>query len=187
MTDATDSAGKKMVKDFAVVTPDTTVKAAEAKLQAKKASYCVIQTSEGEPLALVTDEQLNELPDKEKSLADELPNLPAAVPVTREQVLSDIVQTLSPFLLASRPIKGLIVLAGGKVVGILSRQLIKDHALTSFGLRSISSAQIEGNPINPAPTYFCPYGDYSEVVVFYDSHNPPMCPTHNTLLIRKKK
>jgi hypothetical protein len=183
----TVSAGKKMVKDFAVVTPDTTVKAAEAKLRAKKASYCVIQTSEGEPLAVVTNEQLSELPDKAKSLSDELPNLPEAVPVKRDQLLSDIVQTLSPFLLGSRPIKGLIVLYGGKVVGILARQLIKDYALASLGLRSISSAQVEGDPNDPPPNYFCPLGDYNEQVVSYDRLNPPYCPNHNIPLVRKKK
>lgn len=181
------SAGKKMLKDFAVVTPDTTVKAAEATLQAKQASYCVIQTSEGEPLALVTDEQLSKLPDKAKSLIDELDNLPEAVTVAREQLLSDIVQTLSPFLLASRPIKGLIVLFSGKVVGIISRELIKDHALASLGLRSISSAQVEGDPNDPPPNYFCPLGDYNEQVVSYDRLNPPYCPNHNIPLVRKKK
>ena len=182
-----DTAEKKMVKDFVVVTPDTTVKAAEAKLRVRNASYCVIQTSEGEPLALVTDEQLNALgPDKNKVLGVEVANLPAAVPVEPGQLLSDIVTEVSGLLFGSKQIRGLIVLNVGKVVGILSRELIREQALTTFGLRGLNAAQIEGDPLDRAPTYVCRLGDHSEVVVSYDIDNPPKCPTHHSILIRKK-
>jgi len=182
-----DTAKQKMVKDFVVVTPDTTIEAAEAKLLVRKASYCVIQTSQGEPLALVTDEQLSALPDKDKLLAAEVANLPAAVPVEREQLLSDIVEEVSQLLFGSKQIRGLIVLYAGKVVGILSRQLIAEQALSSLDVRWLAKLnQIEGDPIHRPPVYVCRLGDHSEVVVSYDIDNPPRCPTHHSILIKKK-
>ena len=184
-----DTAEQKMVKDFVVVTPDTTVRAAEAKLRVRNASYCVIQTSEGEPLALVTDEQLSALgPDKDTFLAAEVANLPAAVPVEQEQLLTDIVEEVSQLLFGSKQIRGLIVLHVGKVVGILSRQLIAEQALRSLDVRWLAKLnQLEGDPIDPPPVYVCRLGDHSEVVVSYDIDNPPKCPTHHSILIRKKK
>lgn len=181
-----DTAGQKMRTDFVVVTPDTTVRAAEAKLRVRHASYCVIQTRNGEPVALLTDEQLSALPDKRKSLSAQLSIFPAAVPVEREQLLSNIVEEVSQLLFGSKQIRGLVVLHVGKVVGILSRRLIAEQALSSIDVRWLTK-QIEGDPLDRAPIYVCRQGDHSEVVVSYDIDNPPRCPTHNSILIRKKK
>ena|SRR2546423_1335656 len=180
------SVGQEAVKSFVTVTPETTIGQALLKLSSASASYCVVRSTEGEPLALATDEQLSELSSQDHSLSDSLDSLPPALPVDSDWTMGQVVDNFSSLLLGDRSLKGLVVLSNAKIEGVLPRQKVAEHAGFRFRVRGFGGGTIEGDPVNPANIYVCLQGDYEEEVDFYDRHHPPRCPTHKTLLVKKR-
>ncbi|HEV2915327.1 MAG TPA: CBS domain-containing protein [Pyrinomonadaceae bacterium] len=186
------TAKQKMVRDFKVLTPDLTIGAAQERLSTAEAVYGVVTTSEGEPLAIVTAEQLREVSETDRCLKDALDILPVALMIDQNKHLSEIVEHFSPVLLGSREIKGLVVFHDGKVKGIVPRKIITEQANIRLQVRGggggsdVSAALIEGDIAAPPRTYVCPHGDYEETVTSYNRFNPPRCPYDKEMLVRKR-
>lgn len=177
-----------MVSDFKVLATDLTIDEAQESLVMAEAHYGVVTTSEGEPLAIVTVEQLQEAPGKDKHLHDSLSDLPVALMIDQNKPLNQIVEHFSPVLLGSREIKGLIVFHNGKVKGVVPRKIITEQANVRLQVRGggVSSTQIEGDIVAGPRTYVCPRGDYEESVASYIRSKPPRCPNDNEILVRKR-
>jgi len=182
------TAKQKMVSDFEVLAPNLTISAAQETLSTAGAVYGVVTTSEGEPLAITTVEQLQEMTEKDKTLQDALGILPLALVIDQKKSLSQIVDHFSPVLLGSREIKGLIVLHNGEIKGVVPRKIITEQANFRLRVRGVggSDAQIEGDPVASPSIYICPLGDYEESVPSYNRLKPPRCPNDNEILVRKR-
>lgn len=181
------TASEEVDKSFVVVTTEATTEQARQMLSAAGASYCVVLSDQGEPLALAISEQLEELSDQDRALSAELESLPDALPVEGEWAMTQIVENFSTLLFGERRLRGLVVLKGGQVEGIIPRRKLAEYSGARFRARGIGAEGIEGDPVNPPNTYVCSQGDYEEEVDFYDRYHPPRCPTHKTLLVRKKR
>lgn len=185
MTDS-KTASEEVDKSFVVVTTEVTTGQARQMLSAAGAAYCVVLSGQGEPLALATSEQLEELPDQDRALSAELESLPDALPVEGEWTITQIVDNFTTLLFGERRLRGLVVFTGGQVEGVIPRRKVAEYSGARFRVRGIAAEGIEGDPVHLANTYVCSQGDYEEEVDFYNRHHPPRCPTHKTLLVRKR-
>jgi CBS domain-containing protein len=174
---------QRMTTDFKTVSPNHSVADASKLLARESATFCVIVTQRGEPIRIATDEQLQGLPDPSAALSDVLNALPSAIVIEEEQDMDGVVKHLAPLLLAERDIRGVVVISGGDVSGVLPRKDISEHA--RLRIRTRGAAEIYGDPISHAPTYVCPLGDHEENVELYDPNDPPRCPAHGLILVRK--
>ncbi|HYG81500.1 MAG TPA: hypothetical protein VD861_13980 [Pyrinomonadaceae bacterium] len=174
---------QRMVSDFKTFSPSDKVDKAITDLTASGAKYCVVMTLEGEPLALATPEQLQVASDMDTSLHDILDKLPIAVVIEQGQTMDDVVTSLSSVLIGARDIPGVAVFHNGMVTGVVPRRAIAEHA--SFGIKTRGTGTIEGDPLSGPRRYVCPQGDHERSVTFYDRTNPPRCPTHHVILVRK--
>lgn len=177
--------GQRIVSNFKTFSPTYEIDKAVADLKVSGAAYSIIVTPEGEPLALATAEQFNAIIDASGALHDVLDKLPNALVVEHDQTMSHVVTSLSSVLIGARDIPGVVVLHKGAIMGVVPRRVIAEHA--SFGIRTrgIGGGTIEGNPLSGPRWYTCPQGDYNEPVTFYDRNNPPRCPNHQLILVRK--
>jgi CBS domain-containing protein len=174
---------QRMTTDFETASPDDSVADARKLLAQESVTFCVIVTKRGEPIRIVTDEQIQGLPDPNAALSDVLNALPSAIVIEEEQDMDGVVKHLAPLLLAERDIRGVVVISGGGVSGVLPRKDISEHA--RLRIRTRGAAGIYGDPISRAPTYVCPQGDHEEDVELYDPNDPPRCPVHGLILVRK--
>jgi hypothetical protein len=176
---------QRMVGDFKTFSPINKVDKAITDLTASGAKYCIVMTPEGEPLALATPEQLQAANDMNRALHDILDKLPTAVVVEQDQTMDDVVISLSSVLIGAREIPGVVVFHKGAVTGVVPRRVIAEHASFGIKTRGIGTGTIEGDPLSGPRRYRCPQGDHEESVTFYDRNNPPRCPTHHIILVRK--
>jgi hypothetical protein len=176
---------QRMVSDFKTFSPSAKVDKAITDLTASGAKYCVVMTLEGEPLALATPEQLQAANDMDRSLHDILDKLPIAVVIEQDQTMDDVVTSLSSVLIGAHDIPGVAVFHKGIVTGVVPRRAIAEHASFGIKTRGGGTGTIEGDPLSAPRRYVCPQGDHERSVTFYDRTNPPRCPTHHVILVRK--
>jgi len=172
-----------MTTEFETASPDERVGDARNRLSQSSSAFCVIVTELGEPIRIATAEQLQGLTDPLAPLSNALQEFPTAIVVEEEQDIDGIVENLSARLLAEREIRGVVVLSAGAVSGVLPRKQIAEHA--RLRIRTRGAAGLPGDPLSPAPTYVCPRLDHEEDVESYDPAQPPRCPIHGLILIRK--
>jgi len=173
-----------MVLDFTTIALDRSVGEASLFLAQSGASYGIVVTANEEPVALITHDQLQVLPDQEASLTDALAILSPLLVVEHGQSMDNVVEHLSENLVMNRAIPGAVVRQAGKASGVVPRRTIAEHARRA-GERGGDIKELPGAPSTPAFYFSCPKGDYVELVTDYDRENPPRCRVHNLVLIRK--
>lgn len=172
-----------MLRSFQTFAPDRTL-AQVNEVLAREDEYCVVVGENGEPLSLATGWQLRQMPDQEKTLSQFLNVLPKVIAVEQDTTMDQLLDDLAAALFGTPDVSGVAVLQNGSVSGVLPRQAIKEYARLRIRT-AMGGGTIEGNPLTNARTYACPNGDHEQVVPFYNRFDPPKCPTHKILLVRK--
>lgn len=109
--------------------------------------------------------------------------LPVVPSVEEDADLDEVVRELAPQLLERQEMAGAVVLRDGEIRGVLPRALIAERARRLLDFQTNRS--LSGNPLVHRPVYACPQGDYEKPVSYYDPSDPPRCPSHGDLLVRK--
>ena len=182
-------ADSRLVKD--VMVPAVQLKAsaragdALLTLDQKGVEYGVTTDESGKPLMIVTKEQLStaEADDFIQTLTL---NVPHPKPIEPDVRLSSIVQMLAESLTINIDFTGFIVQDQGKVLGVLLRETILEHAWSilfdksNFAGLYLNDPRSRGNPIRGVPkriVFECPicYKRTSVRWEDYDPNNPPTC------------
>ena len=175
---------EKIVQNFVLATLDLTVIQVITRLDQRALINYVIVMLEDEPIALATRDQLQALPRQGATLGEALNNLPKVIIVEQSQTMDQVVKDFSALLLGSPAISGIVAINQGIISGVLPRRAIAEYASSKMH-GAMRGGELEGDPLSSARRYECPLGDYETDVPFYDRFNPPVCPNHKVLLIRK--
>jgi hypothetical protein len=138
--------------------------------------FLVVTAENERPLSLLPADQVRALPREGEGT-----RLPVVPVVSADDDLHDSVRALTSLLLDRQELAGAVVIRDGEVRGVLPRYLIAQQA----NLLNVSSFGLPGYPGIPPPVYACPRGDYEEKVTDYNPYDPPRCPQHGDLLVRK--
>jgi CBS domain-containing protein len=176
---------ERMVQSFQVLQPGHTVGQARELLEQGEDEYAVLITEGGEPLSLVTEWQLRMVTDENKLLKDILSALPEVIAIEHSCTMDQLLDDLSSALMGGPDIAGVAVLEDGNVTGVVPRRVIKDYARMRIRGATRSGGGLEGDHTSNARVYACPNGDFEQPVPFYNRFDPPKCPNHKILLVRK--
>lgn len=178
------SVAQKMVQDFICVVMHETIDEANRVLAQTQPEFCVLTNEQGAPISLLTRNQLKVL-SREFGTLNEVANLlPAAISVTSDSTMDQIVTEFSEQIERESLIPGIVVTDGKQIGGIVSREAIASYK-QAFPVSLVRGTDIAGDVIHKARTYVCPNNDYEVVVVSYSRFDPPRCPHDNNILVRK--
>lgn len=163
-----------MITDFQTATIDS---AGARAAGAARTMPLVVTADNGQPVSLLPAGQVNFQREGGGT------RLPVVSVVEEDADLDKTVRELAPQLLERQELAGAVVLRDGEICGILPRALITEHARLLFTFER--SRGLDGDPQIQRPVYACPQGDYEKPVSYYNPSNPPRCPKHGDLLVRK--
>ena len=163
-----------MITDFQTGTIDSAGSRAGGFARAEP---LVVTADNGQPVSLLPAGQVDFQREGEGA------RLPVVPVVEEDADLNETVRELAPQLLERQELAGAVVLRGGEIRGILPRALIAEHARLLLAVQGRRG--LDGDPQIQRPVYACPQGDYEDPVSYYNPFNPPRCPNHGDLLVRK--
>ena len=172
-----------LVTSFVLLEATQTVAKARETLTQAGATYCIVTSAAGTPLALAIAGALAAIPDP-NTLLQAVSSVPAFI-VDAETLLDQAVSFSAQTLVEHPEMAGLVVEGNDKVIGVLPRQAIRQHA-QRIKTRGGDITELAGIPLTRAKYFICPEGDYKKLVIRYDPDDPPRCPIHDLALTKQE-
>lgn len=165
----------KKVRELAlpvlILEANVTVAEALKKLEQAKTTFGVISDERGQPLGLVTVEQLHAA-QKDVSVNSLIVTTLRPTMVEPSVTIDDVVKMLAKDLVLNPDLSGVIVQDQGKVQSVLPRKTIVEYASRVVIRGTID--RLEGAPVDML-FFECPEGHERKLVAYYDPQNPPKC------------
>lgn len=170
-------ADSRLVKDVMVPTvrleANVTAHDALQTLHQENLDYGVVSDKFGKLLGIVTREQLGTAAEDEPVQAL-TKDMSYPEPIELDDVFDFIVQVCADNFLFNRGLLGIVVQKQGHIQGILLRETIIEHALST-----LSGRRLAGSPLGHARDvlFECPIDHERKYVDidYYDPENPPTC------------
>lgn len=162
---------QEMLSPVMLLDVRATVADALQRLEQANAAFGIVGDEKGQPLGLVTAEQLRAA-DSDACLQSLISDAPGPIFIEPHVTIDNAVKMLAKDLVLKPNLAGIIVQEQGQVRGVLPRQVVVEHA--SQVVTRETADRLEGAPIDVL-FFECPEDHERKLVAYYDPQNPPKC------------